>query len=117
MLRKDEFSAIIHERMRRGAQEFSNIEAKLLHKHEFAIGTEPSRSWFDQFLILAIYQKRFILLFVQNRFQTLIDSSHIITFCISISVIIYGSFKSLNIDTDNELLQNAEQELTNTGEH
>ena len=34
--------------------------------------------------------------------QTLIDSSHLITFCISISVIIYGSFRSLNIDRDND---------------
>ena len=56
-------------------------------------------------------------MFNLNRFQTLIDSSHIITFCISISVIIYGSFKSLNIDTDNELLHNAEQDLANKGEH
>jgi hypothetical protein len=45
---------------------------------------------------------------IQNhlRIQTLIDSSHIITFCVSISVIIYGSFKSLNIDSDNEQLIN-----------
>ena len=34
--------------------------------------------------------------------QTIIDSSHLITFCISISVIIYGSFRSLNIDKENE---------------
>ena len=39
---------------------------------------------------------------IQQRLQTLIDSSHIITFCVSILVIIYGSFKSLNIDSDNE---------------
>lgn len=32
--------------------------------------------------------------------KKLIDSSHLITFCISISVIIYGSFRSLNIDSN-----------------
>ena len=34
--------------------------------------------------------------------QTIIDSSHLITFCVSISVIIYGSFRSLNIDKEND---------------
>lgn len=34
--------------------------------------------------------------------QTIIDSSHLITFCISISVIIYGSFRSLTIDKEND---------------
>ena len=36
--------------------------------------------------------------------QTLIDSTHVITFVVSIVVIIYGSFKSLNIDSNNQLL-------------
>ena len=36
--------------------------------------------------------------------QTIIDSSHLITFCISISVIIYGSFRSLNIDKENQTI-------------
>lgn len=34
------------------------------------------------------------------------DSSHIITFCISISVIIYGSFRSLNLDQNYYSLNN-----------
>lgn len=71
-------SNVLHERIRRNVQRI--IDARLLHNHEFAIGSEPYKSWM----------------------QTLIDSSHIIPFCVSISVIIYGSFKSLNIDSDNE---------------
>jgi len=54
----------------------------------------------------------------------LIDSSHLITFCISISVIIYGSFRSLNIDVrkaasisdesiDNKNEQDSENEQQN----
>ncbi len=42
--------------------------------------------------------------------QTLIDSSHILIICISISVIIYASFKSLNIDWDNEQIQQNDNE-------
>lgn len=57
-------------------------DPKFLHDHEHAIGSESTRDWV----------------------QILIDSSHIITFCVAISVIIYGSFKSLDIDSENEQL-------------
>jgi hypothetical protein len=45
--------------------------------------------------------------------QTIIDSSHLITFCISISVIIYGSFRSLNIDKENSQKSNKNQSQLN----
>lgn len=45
--------------------------------------------------------------------QTIIDSSHLITFCISMSVIIYGSFRSLNIDKENNEKRNNNQSRFN----
>lgn len=48
--------------------------------------------------------------------KKLIDSSHLITFCISISVIIYGSFRSLNIDA-NSVQLNENENATNLHIH
>jgi len=44
--------------------------------------------------------------------QTIIDSSHLITFCISISVIIYGSFRSLTIDQENDSYTRQQQQFS-----
>jgi hypothetical protein len=44
--------------------------------------------------------------------QTIIDSSHLITFCISISVIIYGSFRSLTIDKENDSYTRQQQQFS-----
>lgn len=44
--------------------------------------------------------------------QTIVDSSHLLTFCISISVIIYGSFRSLNIDKDNDEYSKHQDDLS-----
>jgi hypothetical protein len=50
---------------------------------------------------------------ISTWFQTIIDSSHLITFCISISVIIYGSFRSLRIDTQNDDNASKNEDETN----
>ena len=49
---------------------------------------------------------------VENTWlRKIIDSSHLITFCISISVIIYGSFRSLNIDVSKASAEAAANDL------
>lgn len=49
-------------------------------------------------LIVWIYRYIQHTLCYFQRLQTIIDSSHLITFGISILVIVYGSFRSLNMD-------------------
>jgi hypothetical protein len=39
---------LLNNRIKRTAQkQLSDIEAKLLHDHEFAIGSEASRGWYN----------------------------------------------------------------------
>jgi hypothetical protein len=46
-----------------------------------------------------LLKKSNINIIEESLLKKIIDSSHLITFCISISVIIYASFRSLNIDS------------------
>jgi hypothetical protein len=49
--------------------------------------------------LYSLLKKSNVNIIEESLLKKIIDSSHLITFCISISVIIYASFRSLNIDS------------------